>query len=382
MAPPAFAAEKKLQSRAKKSDAQKFKEAAAWAEDDRLRGERFAREDASEEKSDEINRRMRAIKDAEAEEALQSRAKKSEKLMASTSATESFEERRMRETQPTKPTKHMNMWHCFLSDKEVQQDVRDLKVTEEHKHKHLNTIAKELWSECMLDQLPGVWKYAKFRALADQDNARYKKEAAVYRAAMIALGYTDESIDQYVQIKRPTKQADRGPTKEQYDKQSIEDIVAYIMWKAQVPGATVVQVQAFLEGNAVMDEASVSVVVPATLDGSDRWDIMRTGRPADRQTGAAVAVASIGMFCSVSGPDAGTGTLIGAKFGGVRHGGHERRPRVGRLLPRAVQHRLPRRIGLQPGVRARHDLARNARAWRRGRGGRGAVQAGLRCLGL
>ena len=61
-------------------------------------------------------------------------------------------------------------------------------------------------------------------------------------------------------------------------KQSIEDIVEYIMWKAQVLGATVKQVKAFLEGNAVLDDMD-SVLVPATLDGSDRWNIMRFGAP-------------------------------------------------------------------------------------------------------
>jgi len=50
---------------------------------------------------------------------------------------------------PTKPTKNMNIWHCFLSDKEVKQDVRDLQATEDHKHKHLNTIARELWARVM-----------------------------------------------------------------------------------------------------------------------------------------------------------------------------------------------------------------------------------------
>ena len=282
---------------------------------------------------------------------------------------------------PTKPTKN-NIWHCFLSDKEVQQDVRDLKATEEHKQKHRNTIARELWARVMAgdaDIIARVGDESKFRALADQDKARHKHEAAVYRTDMIALGYTDQRINEYLSINRPTKSATspqkrtkksgkkaatppttpktsartwRGCTcstehsseftdkadetqvqctdcrqwcrwgcttvarhqfviekdffpfqknckftcsrcsssgAEQFTlvrskgyKQSIEDIVAYIMWTAQVLGATVVQVKAFLEGNAVLDEAGGSVLVPATLDGSDRWNIMRTGAPKNQ----------------------------------------------------------------------------------------------------
>jgi len=204
--------------------------------------------------------------------ACESKAKKSETIMASTGATESFEECRMRETQPTKPTKNVNIWRCFLSDKEVQQYVRDVQATEEHKHKHMNTIAKELWDERKLDPE----QYAKFRALADQDKARYENEAAVYRAAIKARGHSDERINEHLQIKRPTKQVGRMRVRATESfQQRMRDIE----------------------------------------DSEEERIIMQDG-----------AVASIGMFCSVSGPvptggeHAGTGTLIGVKFGGVRHG--------------------------------------------------------------